>query len=93
MPRERKHTNAVEPNFEEEFKSLSKTKEGVQIILDAVFVLSQVIDQCISENDTWFTIGLQRGGGSVQLTLHEGRDMSYSNGRSLTEFLSSVRSL
>lgn len=93
MPREKKTRAVVEPTFEEDFKRLVTQKQGQQDILDAMFVLCQIIDACITENDTWFNVGLQRGGSSVQLTLHEGRDSSYANGRSLSELLSAIRVL
>lgn len=93
MPRERKVRQVVEPNFEEEFKRLVKTKDGEQMVLDAMFVICQILDQCCTEDSTWFNVGLQQGGASIQVTLHEGRDKSFANGRNLVEFLSGIRSL
>lgn len=93
MPRDRKQAKTVEPNFERDFKALVKNDIGKQSILDAFFVMCMVFDQVVTEENTWFTIGLQKSGATLQLTLHEGRDVTYANAVDLQGFLSEVRSL
>lgn len=93
MPRDRKISKVVEPNFERDFKAMVKNDIGKQSVLDAFFVLCMVFDQIVSEDNTWFTIGLQKGGGTLQLTLHEGRDLTYANATDLQGWLSALRSL
>jgi len=88
MPRARKPRITAEPNFNADFRELVKSKEGVQQVLDFMEVLTEIIDDIISQDETWFNLGRHKGNHTLLLTLHEGKGLAWAGGPNLAQFLS-----
>lgn len=80
-------SGALEPSFHVQFLALAKTNEGKLLLTEFLEDVTMVIDQGISDGDTWLTIGLNKDRTKVLLTLHQGVDTSYATGTNLGEFL------
>lgn len=93
MPRHSTPSKGVQPEFKDEFKVIVKTKDGQQLINDLVFTLCDILDDCVTEESTWFTVGLAKNGSQIMLTLHEGRMTYFAGGTSLAELARGVISL
>lgn len=93
MPRERKERRHAEPNFEDTFNEMAKTKEGQIRLLDLARFLCEVLDAAIEHGDTWLNIGTTRDGLLANITLHEKGAVTFAPGATLGELLLSVDSL
>jgi len=87
MPREKKSIKGPEPDFEEEFKRIRKQENFLKLTDAFMLWFAQVCDESISEDGVWFNVGRRQDGSAVQLTLHEGRVVSFAAGLTFAELL------
>ena len=93
MPRTHAKTKGLEPDFASQFKSLVKTEAGKQMVLDAFFALSECIDEMVTEENTYITMGMSKNGTAITCTLHVGRMTYFAQGSDLQGLLSQIISL
>lgn len=63
------------------------------MVLDAFYALSECIDEMITEENTYITMGMSKNETVITLTLHVGRMTYYAQGGDLQGLLSQIISL
>jgi len=93
MPRSPKPSVTLEPEFEDHFHKMLKTKEGSQQLQDAMQIFAMLFDNIIEGKNTWMVIGRSKQTHKLLLTLHEQDVDSYASGSTLEGFLSELQAL
>jgi len=93
MSRRAESKKALEPSNTEEFKAMIKSEEGKKFALDFVHILSDLMDDMITEERCYLTWGMSKDGTKWNVVFHRNGAEYFANGTDFRSILADVLTL
>jgi len=91
--RVRKTAGVVPATFQNQLTNVLATKEGQAEINGLVSLILDIMDQAITDGDTYLQFGVNKARTKVLITLKEGNSVSYAVGTNLIELIQDAHAL